>query len=121
MIKNIVISFDGVIHSFTSGWQGIDNIPDAPVAGAIQFLRDLDADNRFDLSIFSAARSADADGVQAMSRWLYDNGLEEDIIQRINFARTRPPSFLSIDARCLLFVGAFPALNDVDAFATWNA
>ena len=34
----LCVDFDGVIHSYTSGWEGIDMIPDPPVEGAIKWL-----------------------------------------------------------------------------------
>ena len=40
--KTIVFDFDGVIHSYTSGWQGISVIPDPVVPeiqAAINYLR----------------------------------------------------------------------------------
>ena len=38
-MKTILLDFDGVIHSYTSGWKGAGVIPDPPVPGAIDFLR----------------------------------------------------------------------------------
>ena len=37
----LCLDFDGVIHSFKSGWKGATNIPDPPVEGAIDWLRSL--------------------------------------------------------------------------------
>lgn len=62
------IDFDGVIHSYKSGWKGAHVIPDPPVPGAIAALfRYLEAG--FDVAIFSS-RSKSLRGRWAMQRWL---------------------------------------------------
>lgn len=43
MNKVISFDFDGVIHSYTSGWKGADIIPDVPVKGIKNVLEDLKA------------------------------------------------------------------------------
>jgi phosphoglycolate phosphatase-like HAD superfamily hydrolase len=64
----VCIDFDGVIHSYTSGWQGIAKIPDPPVSGAIDALfRLLDAG--FEVAIYSS-RSSSFRGRWAMKRWM---------------------------------------------------
>lgn len=50
--KNISIDFDGVIHSYKSGWKGADKCPDPPVPGAIAFI--IMAVERFNVSIYSS-------------------------------------------------------------------
>ena len=41
MKKTVVFDFDGVIHSYTSGWKGATIIPDPPVEGIEQALKDI--------------------------------------------------------------------------------
>ena len=69
MAKPILcLDFDGVIHSFSSGWKGADVIPDPPVPGAIEFI--CDALAHFDVAIYSS-RSGQAGGIDAMGEWLH--------------------------------------------------
>lgn len=63
----LVLDFDGVIHSYTSGWQGARVIPDPPVPRAIDFL--LRALVEFDVAILSS-RSHQWGGRRAMKGWL---------------------------------------------------
>jgi hypothetical protein len=59
----LCLDFDGVIHSYTSGWQGAAIIPDQPVEGALNFI--YRATDHFRVAIFSS-RSNQPGGVDAM-------------------------------------------------------
>ena len=39
--KIVVMDFDGVIHSYKSGWKGVTEIPDPPVEGVKEFIEEL--------------------------------------------------------------------------------
>lgn len=67
MKRDLVLDFDGVLHSYASGWKGAHVIPDGPVEGAGLFL--LQAVQKFRVSIFSS-RSRSLRGRWAMKRWL---------------------------------------------------
>lgn len=63
----LVLDFDGVIHSYSSGWKGASIIPDEAVPGAIEFI--LSALKQYEVSILSS-RSHQWGGKSAMKRWL---------------------------------------------------
>lgn len=65
--KILCLDFDGVLHSYVSGWNGPRTISDPPVYGAIPWL--LDALDHFDVHILSS-RSHCWGGRTAMRRWL---------------------------------------------------
>ncbi len=120
------IDFDGVIHSYTSGWKGADNIPDPPVPGAIEFLRE--AVKHFKVNIFSS-RSHLPGGQQAMRTWLGQEILldEPTVIMQdppwfseIEWPVNKPSAFLTIDDRALTFTGKFPTVDEIKAFKPWN-
>lgn len=50
----LCLDFDGVIHSYASGWKGANVIHDPPVPGAIAFLRE--AVQSFRVAIFSGRK-----------------------------------------------------------------
>jgi hypothetical protein len=53
----IVLDFDGVIHSYSSGWTSAANIPDPPVDGAIEWM--ADAQSRGHKLMIQSMRTAD--------------------------------------------------------------
>lgn len=141
MKKILCLDFDGVLHSYSSGWQGARYIPDPPVDGALDFL--LASLDRFDVQIFSS-RSRYFGGRRAMKRWLRHwlterawakgqfrgfthSDAEESIavdvaqiLRSLKFPTKKPPAHVTIDDRAITFTGVFPPLDEIAAFRPWN-
>jgi len=120
----LCLDFDGVVHSYTSKWQGPDIVIDPPVPGALEFIRE--AREHFIVAIFST-RSHQVGGIRAMSEWLHLHmlhvfGPDEaiHIMADIEWPTTKPPAFVSIDDRALTFTGSWPAIETLKAFRPWN-
>lgn len=116
--KIIAIDFDGVIHSYKSGWQGADVIPDAPVPGAIEWLGRLLEDERFEVAIFSS-RNHQAGGSKAMFLWLLSNGLPLHLADKLDMPDVKPAAHLTIDDRAFCFTGSFPLPDEIANFEPW--
>lgn len=148
--RTLCLDFDGVIHSYSSGWKGPRAIPDAPVAGALEFIvRSL---RDWQLAIYSS-RSGHLFGRWAMRRWLtaelikagqhpdttpqwwWDRICEtafadpwddevawaaQKVVREIQWPRSKPPAFVSIDDRALTFTGTWPSSDSLKAFKPWN-
>ena len=125
--KLLCLDFDGVLHSYTSGWKGSNVIPDPPVDGAMQFISD--AINHFRVAIFSS-RSNTPGGIEAMKDWLRDKYTDHfitcdpnmifDSLAEIEWPLEKPASFVTIDDRALTFDGTWPRIDDLLAFQPWN-
>lgn len=120
----LCLDFDGVIHSYSSGWKGADVIPDPPVDGAIAFM--LGALHHFDVVIFSS-RSNQPGGIEAMKAWLYKNAgaayresPDGPGIEDVRFVTEKPPALITIDDRALTFDGTWPSIESLKAFKPWN-
>src|SRR5215468_641319 len=134
--KILCLDFDGVIHSYVSGWQGADVIPDPPVEGALDFLEEAHA--AFQVYIYSA-RSHQIGGIQAMQVWLiqayetrhtakYDeptddirDSIRQFVCDRLKWPTFKPSAFVTLDDRVIRFEGpkSWPAIPDLLAFQTW--
>jgi len=112
----LCLDFDGVCHSYTSGWKGAAVIPDPPVPGMEEFL--VAAINYFDVAIYSS-RSGQEGGIQAMKDW-FDQYTITDIRTMLNFPTEKPPAMVGIDDRVLTFNGIWPNLNELVNFKPWN-
>lgn len=126
----LCIDFDGVLHSYTSGWKGPRCIPDGPIPGAIEWLDSLVEDGDavcamaprfrdFDVCIFSS-RNRYWGGKAAMKNWLIKHGFPKHKIENIRFPLFKPAAFLMIDDRCLKFTGVFPTTEEMKRFRTWQ-
>lgn len=117
--KTVCVDFDGVLHSYTSGWKGLEVADDPPVEGAIEFLRKLLKDEDVHLCIYSA-RSHRGAGVRAMRRWLLEHGMTRAEVNLIGFPLKKPSAHLTIDDRAMCFQGRFPSLDQIKGFTPWN-
>lgn len=117
--KRIAFDFDGVIHSYKSGWQGIDQIPDEPVEGAITILRALLSMNTVKVFIFST-RNFQEGGIEAMKQYLVKHGLDEHLVEEIEFPLEKKGFHLLIDDRAFGFKGIFPTIEEIINFKAWT-
>lgn len=126
----ICVDFDGVIHSYVSGWQGVSVIPDPPVEGAIEWLMaHLPVPDALGLSapykgpevVIYSSRSKSWRGRRAMKKWLIANGLPHWYItdKILKFPIKKPAAFLTIDDRAICFDGTFPTADQMMKFKPW--
>ena len=106
--RTLCLDFDGVIHSYTSGWCGADVIPDPPIHGtkaAIDRLRKM-----FRIVVHSP-RCRTLEGRTAIETWLKQHGIEVDEV-----VEHKPPAFAYVDDRAIPFTGGWdnviPAIHD---------
>ena len=96
-VKTVCLDFDGVIHSYRSGWKGVENIPDPPIHGAREAIAHLR--KRYRVVVHSARGNTQV-GREAIARWLAKHNIEVDEI-----SETKPPAFVYVDDRGIAFNG----------------
>lgn len=136
MKRTICLDFDGVIHSYRSGWKGVAVIPDGPVPGAIEFITQLMSEG-YEVAIYSA-RSRSFRGRRAMKRWLRGRlviwytaktgnagwGVRQradEMVSAIKWPWFKPPAWVTIDDRAICFDGKWPTMEELRAFKAWKA
>ena len=113
MAKTVVFDFDGVINSYTSGWQGVDVIPDPPVEGIKEAIKEIR--NHYRVVVVST-RCFQEGGEAAVKAWL---GKHEIIVDDV--LAYKPPAIVYIDDRALTFDGnAKGLLSKIKKFRTWQ-
>ena len=130
----LCLDFDGVCHSYASGWQGVDTIPDEPVVGLWGFLKEASKD--FEIHIYSSRSHQKGrliSGIEAMINWF---GLHAPYLGPVTaseshitwygsevclvFPSEKPAAFVTIDDRALTFTGVWPSVEKLKAFKPWN-
>lgn len=129
----LCLDFDGVIHSYSSGWKGADQF-DPPTPGAIDFL--VAAREHFNVAVHSS-RFNHAGAAEATAGWLASHGIERGYIATpeewagrdwfrdwedgaIVLTAAKPPAFLTLDDRAVTFTGTFPDPASLLDFRPWN-
>lgn len=115
MKQTVVFDFDGVIHSYKSGWKGETSIPDEPVAGIRDALKAIH-EAGYEIVIVSTRCRTQA-GMQAINDWL----LKYDMLRYIDsISKEKPPAIVYIDDRAIQFDGiANTLLNKIQKFKPW--
>jgi hypothetical protein len=120
--KTLCLDFDGVIHSYMSGWNGQTSIDDPPVEGAIEFL--YDALKSFKVAVYSSRSSSPA-GIDAMRSYVerhckgagFDYGHPWWL--QIEWPVNKPAAHVTIDDRAILFTGKWPLIHELVNFTPW--
>lgn len=95
--RTVCLDFDGVIHSYVSGWMGEANIPDPPIHRVDEAIAKLREDYRV---VVYSARCRSADGRLAIEQWLERHAIQVDEV-----CEHKPPAFVYVDDRAIPFTG----------------
>lgn len=91
--KTIAVDFDGVVHKYSKGFQGLDNVYDPPMPGAKEALQEL-KDLGYRLIIVSSRP------VEPIRKWLASEGMLEFFDDVTN---TKHPARYYIDDHAVRF------------------
>ena len=112
----VVFDFDGVIHSYKSGWQGETVIADEPVPGIRESLKQIH-DTGYKIAVVST-RCKSLEGMSAINDYL----LKHDMLKFIDIiCKEKPPAIVYIDDRAICFDGhPETLLEKISNFKPWN-
>lgn len=114
MKQTVVFDFDGVIHSYTSGWTGVTEIPDPPVPGIRETIQEI-RQAGYEVVVVSS-RCATTEGIEAIELYLAGYDIIVDAVQM-----EKPPALVYIDDRAICFDGhPETLLSKIQSFKPWN-
>lgn len=113
-IPTVVFDFDGVIHSYKSGWKGATVIPDPPVPGIADAIAEIrEAGMR---AVVVSTRCATPEGIAAVEDYLDHNDITVDGVQM-----EKPPAICYVDDRAICFDGDASTLAEkIKNFKPWT-
>lgn len=112
-MATLAVDFDGVLHQYVTPWIDEATIPDPPVAGAIEWLREVAAE--FDIVVLTT-RARDEGGIGAVEAWLRANGYDGPV----TVTAEKVPAVMYIDDRAWRFSGRFPSLKTIFYAKPWR-
>ena len=113
--QTIILDFDGVIHSYSSGWQGSPEIiNDPPVDNVREAIQELRKDYRV---VVLSSRSHQEGGIPAMKKWLKKYNIEVDDV-----VRNKVPATVYVDDRAINFDGVWDKhmIDRIKEFRPWT-
>lgn len=112
----VVFDFDGVIHSYKSGWKGSTVIPDPPVEGIEGVLRELKQCG-YNI-VVSSSRCDNHGSLEAVNDWM----LKYDLLQYVDLiTNKKPPARCYVDDRAICFRGDTKNLVErIKHFEPWH-
>jgi ribonucleotide monophosphatase NagD (HAD superfamily) len=112
--QTVIVDFDGVLHSYSSGWKGADVISDPPTEGASEAMYKL---REKYVVVVVSSRCHQAGGSEAIRNWLALHGIVVDEV-----TSNKPPHIVVIDDRALRFEGDWnKTLTGIEAASVpWN-
>jgi hypothetical protein len=97
----LLLDFDGCIHSYKNGWQGVAIIPDPPVPGVFEWIET--ALIYFDIHVYSS-RSSSPEGKYAMYEYIKKHA-GPDLALNLTYTSEKSRAWITIDDRCVCFNG----------------
>lgn len=111
--QTVILDFDGVIHSYSSRWQKTTLIPDPPVPGIKEAIKEIREHYRV---VVVSSRCYQEGGIEAIKTWLKKYEIVVDDI-----TDEKPPAVVIVDDRAITFDGRPETLLEkIRAFKPWN-
>lgn len=95
--RTVCLDFDGVLHSYRTGWRGAEIIPDPPIHGTKEAVARLREQYRV---VVYSARCRTLAGRRAIENWLRKHDIVVDEV-----CEHKPPALVYVDDRAVPFRG----------------